>query len=233
MNTLLLRLSAPLQSWGSTSLYDNRETDYYPTKSGVIGMLAAALGRKRDADLSDLAQLQFGVRIDAPGKRLRDFQVTEMKERFGKNLKANVSNRIYLSDATFLVGFSSEDKKFLKELQTAVRNPKFTLFLGRRSCPPTIPLDEGIKNKDLYHALLEEPWLMENNEYIKKKIMGISPEMHLRIIIDDENHGNALTKDVPISFSPFKREYEYRSLKEMPPKVVTLNTKHDPMSELR
>ena len=42
--TLLLRLGAPLQSWGSESMYDRRETDMMPTKSGVIGMLAAALG---------------------------------------------------------------------------------------------------------------------------------------------------------------------------------------------
>ena len=62
--TLLLRLSAPLQSWGSESVYDNRETDYMPTKSGVTGMLAAALGRKRGEPLDDLSRLRFGVRVD-------------------------------------------------------------------------------------------------------------------------------------------------------------------------
>ena len=61
--TLLLRLSAPLQSWGSESVYDNRETDDMPTKSGVIGMLAAALGRKRSDSLEDLVKLKFGVRF--------------------------------------------------------------------------------------------------------------------------------------------------------------------------
>ena len=54
MYTLLLRLSGPLQSWGSDSLYDNRNTDYYPTKSGVIGLIAAALGLKREDSLEKL-----------------------------------------------------------------------------------------------------------------------------------------------------------------------------------
>ena len=72
--TLLLRLSAPLQSWGSGSFYDRRETDYMPTKSGIIGMLAAALGRKRNESLDDLAELNFGVRIDLPGTKLRRWE---------------------------------------------------------------------------------------------------------------------------------------------------------------
>lgn len=61
MYTLLLRLSAPLQSWGSGSMYDSRDTDYMPTKSGVLGMLAAALGRKRDESLEDLQKLKFEI----------------------------------------------------------------------------------------------------------------------------------------------------------------------------
>ena len=68
MYTLLLRLSGPLQSWGSDSLYDNRGTDYFPTKSGVIGLIAAALGLKRGASLEELNSLQFGVRIDCQGE---------------------------------------------------------------------------------------------------------------------------------------------------------------------
>ena len=62
MATLLLRLAAPLQSWGSSSKFEIRATEKMPTKSGVVGMLAAALGWKRDADLSSLSKLKFGVR---------------------------------------------------------------------------------------------------------------------------------------------------------------------------
>ena len=73
MATLLLRLAAPLQSWGSSSKFEIRATEKMPTKSGVVGMLAAALGWKRDADLSSLSKLKFGVRADREGEEITDF----------------------------------------------------------------------------------------------------------------------------------------------------------------
>lgn len=229
--TLLLRLSAPLQSWGSESVYDNRETDYMPTKSGVIGMLAAALGRKRDDSLEDLAKLEFGVRVDQQGMRLNDFQITQM----GGKLNANLSNRVYLSDAIFLAGLSCKDAGFLEELEDALRHPRFTVFLGRRSCPPTQPLVLGIRNCCLYQSLLEEDWLVP--DWRRKALFRFSDKLHLRIVMDDVQ-GSAIKRDVPISFSPFRREYGYRYMKEMPGKIVaktqfSVSTEHDPMMELR
>ena len=64
MPTLLLKFNAPLQAWGTSLKLKNHETDIYPSKSGVVGMIASAMGRRRDADISDLAKLKFGVRID-------------------------------------------------------------------------------------------------------------------------------------------------------------------------
>lgn len=231
MHTLLLRLSAPLQSWGSESVYDNRETDYFPTKSGVIGMLAAAIGRKRNEPLADLAALEFGIRIDQQGTRLNDFQVTRM----GGKLNANLSNRVYLSDAIFLVGLSSENAGFLAELEEALKHPKFAVFLGRRSCPPTLPLVLGIREGGLYQSLLNEEWLVP--DWQRKALLRFSRERSLRIVMDDAQ-GGAIKKDVPVSFSPFKREYRYRYLKELPGKIVGIgecqgSTEHDPMMELR
>lgn len=229
--TLLLRLSAPLQSWGSESVYDNRETDYMPTKSGVIGMLAAALGRKRDDALEDLAKLEFGVRIDKQGTRLNDFQITEM----GEKLNANLSNKVYLSDAIFLVGLSCENVEFLKDLENALKHPRFAVFLGRRSCPPTQPLVLGIRDSDLYLSLLEEEWLVP--DWRRKSLFRFSDKLHLRIVTDNVQ-GGTVKKDVPVSFSPFRREYRYRYMKEMPGKTVAkdqclVSTDHDPMMELR
>ncbi len=69
MSTLLLRLAAPLQSWGIDSKFDIRRTGREPSKSGVIGLICAALGIKRDDDemVSQLATLLFGVRVDKEG----------------------------------------------------------------------------------------------------------------------------------------------------------------------
>lgn len=231
MYTLLLRLSAPLQSWGSESVYDNRETDYMPTKSGVIGMLAAALGRKRDDPLEDLAKLEFGVRVDQQGTRLNDFQITQM----GGKLNANLSNKVYLSDAVFLAGLSCEDERFLKDLEDALKHPRFAVFLGRRSCPPTQPLVLGIRTGGLYQSLLKEDWLVP--DWRRRSLFRFSDQLLLRIVLDDVQ-GGAIKKDVPVSFSPFRREYGYRYLKEMPGKTVEkgqclVSTEHDPMMELR
>lgn len=230
MKTLLLRLNAPMQSWGSGSLYDQRETDDMPTKSGVIGLLAAAFGRSRGDSVDDLIKLKFGVRIDAPGTRMADFQVTHM----GGKLYPNTSKHFYLCDATFLVGFSTEDEEQLRMICNACNSPKFSLFLGRRSCPPTFPLNLGIRDKELYQALLDEPWQI--SDWNKKAFGRYNDKTLLRIVIDDED-GKAIKKDVPVSYSPFKREYGFRTYAEKEPKVITREvndiTLHDPMLELR
>ncbi|MFE6187650.1 type I-E CRISPR-associated protein Cas5/CasD [Streptomyces sp. NPDC056465] len=72
---LLVRLAAPLQSWGVVSRFSRRDTQPRPTKSGVIGLCAAALGLDRSDDLGKLAKVRFGVRADQPGTPLRDYHV--------------------------------------------------------------------------------------------------------------------------------------------------------------
>ena len=220
-----------MQSWGSESMYDNRETDSMPTKSGVIGIIAAALGMKRNENLEELQSLGFGVRIDLQGIKLNDFQITEM----GGKLNSNLSNRAYLSDAIFLAGLESADVEFLKKIEDALKHPKYSVFLGRRSCPPTQPLVLGIRNSELYPSLLDENWLVP--EWRQESLFRYTDNLYLRIIMDSIQ-GSSVKKDVPLSFSPFKREYGYRYVKEMPGKVVTkesfsVPTEHDPMLELR
>ena len=73
MSTLLLRLAGPMQSWGTQSRHSLRDTGQEPSKSGVIGLVAAALGRPRDRDISDLAGLRMGVRVDHEGRVSKDF----------------------------------------------------------------------------------------------------------------------------------------------------------------
>lgn len=229
--TLLLRFSAPLQSWGADSIYDRRDTDNLPTKSGVIGILAAALGRKRDEALDDLSELKFGVRVDLPGTKSEDFQITNM----GAKLNANLSKRAYLSDAVFLAGLACEDIAFLQTLENALKHPKYALFLGRKSCPPTQPFVLGIREKDLESALRDEEWLVP--EWRRRALFRFTEEIFLRIVIDGSDK-DAIKKDVPVSFSPFERAYRYRYIREISPKKVakeniSVSTQHDPMMELR
>ena len=133
MSTLLLRLAAPLQAWGINSKFDIRKTEREPSKSGVVGLLAAALGRRRDESLDDLTALTFGIRSDKEGELLKDFHMVLKDKK-----TSYVTTRYYLADAIFLVGLESQDETFLKTLDQALQAPVFPLFLGRRSPFPLI-----------------------------------------------------------------------------------------------
>ena len=116
MATLLLRLAAPLQSWGSDSKFETRKTDREPTKSGVVGLLAAALGLRRDdtEGLARLNGLRFAVRADQEGSLLVDFHTAKSRDT------SYVTYRHYLQDAVFLAGLESGDEALLRELEAAL-----------------------------------------------------------------------------------------------------------------
>ena len=187
MSTLLLRMDAPIQSWGTTLKLKNHETDTRPSKSGVIGMIASAMGRSRDDDITDLASLRFGVRIDRQGFVMDDFQVSEVSSKEKK-----IGHRKYLSDACFTCGIEA-DEAMLKEIEFALRHPANALFLGRRGCPVTADLVQGIVPEGIPEALL---------------LKGIRNEK--TIFFDSAEGFGSAVKDVPISFSPYDRKYGYR-----------------------
>lgn len=150
-NTLFLRLEGPMQAWGNQeSKFVIRRTAEAPTKSGVIGMLCAALGvSRREAAiewLPKLSELRMGVRIDAPGIRWWDYHTVgagmQMRTAEGKTKPgAMLTRREYLCDASFLVALQG-DPSVIAELAAAMRTPKWTLHLGRKCCPPSRPLLE-------------------------------------------------------------------------------------------
>lgn len=164
--TLRIRLVGPMQSWGTRSRFDLRDTERAPSKSGVIGLVAAALGRDRATNVRDLAALRFGVRTDRPGILMRDYH-TAMNV-IGSDLKrvqeTAVTRRDYLADAAFLVGLEGSDQAFLQHLEAALCSPHWPLSLGRRSFPPSLPVafcgsDDtvGIVDVPLEQALVECP----------------------------------------------------------------------------
>lgn len=217
MSTLLLRLAAPMQSWGVDSKFDTRLTEREPTKSGVIGLLGAALGIRRDdaESLKELSALKFGVRVDKEGKLLHDFHTAHSEK------SAYVTHRYYLCDAIFLCGIESGDEDFLKRCEYALKHPVYPLFLGRRSCPPNLPIVKGIRRSNLEDSLLNEPFDDNNSN------------ASFRIVIDAEksDSGVAIAKDIPVSFSSLKREFGYRKYRE---NIITrdVQTGHDPFAEL-
>jgi len=166
MPTLLLRLAGPMQSWGTTSRFDQRDTGKEPSKSGVIGLLASALGIDRESwceDLQALAALNIGVRHDRPGVLKRDYQTAQhiiSADRL-KIHETAVTARDYLADAVFLVGLEGPDRSLLERAHAALQNPVWPLALGRKSYVPAEPvwLEDGVLDAPLLPALAAQPWL--------------------------------------------------------------------------
>ncbi len=226
MATLLLRLAAPLQSWGADSKFETRKTNREPTKSGVLGLVAAALGLRRDDEegLARLARLRFGVRVDREGDLLVDFHMARHP-----TVKANawVTYRHYLCDAVFLAGLESDDRAWLGEIEAALRRPVYPPFLGRRSCPPTLPLCLGLREAGLEAALRAEPRLVALRR-------GESDTFRLVIDATPGEPGVPM-RDLPLSFSPFQRRFGFRPARETfvkAPKDSETETAHDPFVEL-
>ena len=150
MPTLLLRLAGPFQSWGVQSRFTIRDTLLEPSKSGVIGLLCAALGRPRSHPLEDLNQLRLGVRVDREGVLKMDYHtaggVHRRGEKYGVALadgsgtRTVTSQRYYLADADFLVGLEGVDEPFLRVLDQALARPRWPLYLGRKSFVPGAPV---------------------------------------------------------------------------------------------
>lgn len=209
VNTLLLRFAGPMQSWGDSSKFSRRDTRREPTKSGVVGFVAAALGRRRTDAIDDIAALSYGVRIDQNGVLLRDFHTARNESQ------AFVSERYYLADAVFLVGLSG-DRALLEQVEQAIRSPLFPLFLGRRSCPPEGRVSLGLRELDLLEALRAEPWL------------GTTPKKPKRLEIVCDGQTGSLSHDHPISFSQTKRTYALRSTM----RTEVIFPDHDPMAIL-
>ncbi|MGW2039474.1 type I-E CRISPR-associated protein Cas5/CasD [Streptomyces virginiae] len=207
-SVLALRLAGPLQSWGASARFARRTTESAPTKSGVIGLLAAALGRDRTADLTDLAALRFAVRIDQPGTRLRDFQTAHHADT---EKAMPVSERFYLADAVFVAAIAGHDA-MIRALHAAVQTPVYLPYLGRRSCPPQGPLDLGLRNiDDPVEALKAEKWqasdwYREQRRHDRTITLTILGEGTADSRLSDT------LKDQPISFDPRHRRYALRSV---------------------
>lgn len=158
---LLFRLAGPMAAWGDITVGERRSIWGEPSKSAVLGLIAASQGARRDEDdRHDALEtgLGFAVRIDAPGRPLRDYHTAqapkvrrnlswrtrrdELADR--ENLNTVLSERLYRLEARATVALWRKAGDLdLNALAEALRRPRFTLSLGRKACPlgePAWPL---------------------------------------------------------------------------------------------
>ena len=220
MHTLLIPLAGPMQAWGSRSRFDDRDTHLEPTKSGVLGLVCAALGRDRAESIADLEALLFGVRVEKPGRVRTDYQTAQGVARAGGGSLATVtSRRHYLADARFLVGLAGSDLALLQQIEEALKHPRWCLSLGRKgfplALPPYLPSGSIRQNIDLEPTLRREPWFAAYPHE--------PPPKTLRLALEDPTGEAALT-DQPLSYS--ERRFGLRqihfSAEDVPPPTGTV-----------
>ncbi len=164
-NTLFLRLAGPMQSWGTSSRFQLRRTDTYPSKSGVLGLLLCAKGVRREdsaEELKRLASLTMGVRVDRRGSLAWDYHTAGGGHAHGPQRAIGIrsadgrikrtastheyetllSRRQYLWDASFLVALHG-DPTVIGDYVRWLNDPVWPVFLGRKCCVPAEPVFAG------------------------------------------------------------------------------------------
>lgn len=199
--TLLLRFDGPMQSW-SVAGFADRPTLPFPTKSGIIGLLANAHGRQRSESIDDLAALTTGVRADEKGCPLTDFQIAGQDGWRSADGKLHTDTRKirrkgYLTDAVFTAALSGP-ASVIERCASAVQRPARPLFLGRRCCPPAAPVLIGVSELTVLDALRTVPY------------QGHRPDSPARYLAALDTDAGELWDDAPVSFATGHREHRPR-----------------------
>jgi CRISPR system Cascade subunit CasD len=198
-----------MQSWGTRSRFQERDTEREPTKSGIIGLICAALGRDRSEPLNDLTSLKMGVRVDREGLVQSDFHTAlDVIYADGSAKGTQLSRRAYLADAAFLVGLEGENRELLETVFGKLKNPVWPIFLGRKSFlpSPSVYLNDGFKEMTLIEALTQYPPIAPKNRQ--------KPSEKWRIVLEtnDSNTGDSRW-DQPASFDFEHRKFHQRFVK--------------------
>jgi CRISPR system Cascade subunit CasD len=224
--SIALLLDAPMQSWGFASRFTRRTTTLHPTRSGVIGLIAAAMGiDKSDAGepekIAQFSKLQVTVvsvpRQDQRGRdrliqRLDDYHtVTGIRRASGKVEKdaTVLTSRHYLLDARFGVLLDG-DAPLLEEIHRAIANPKWGIWFGRKCCLPASPIlasKVGDRN-DVWKTLLQKIGYPENH--------SIEHFDHVVEVAAGESGAESI-EDIPVGFGrPIGERHAPRWIRRIP-----------------
>ncbi|MEQ8457569.1 MAG: type I-E CRISPR-associated protein Cas5/CasD [Sandaracinaceae bacterium] len=183
MRALLLRLDAPLMSFGGVIVDQHGFTESFPTKSMLTGLCANALGyERRDAERhQDLqGRLEYAARQDREPERMEDYHTVDLgqphlldrswttrgapeERRGGAEARrgTHIRYRHYLADGVYTVALTlrgADTTPTLDELAQALCVPARPLSLGRRPCVPSAPVLLGERQgPDLLAILGIEP----------------------------------------------------------------------------
>jgi len=211
--SVLLRLEGPLQSWGTRSRFPERDTETEPSKSGVLGLVGAALGMSRDDTmlLEQIAACRMVVRVDREGTLLRDYHTVGGGMFRGEphsvfDAGTVLTSRHYLQGASFIAALGYEDAKFATRVDEALGAPKWPLALGRRACAPSLPVRAGLVTAPPEEAVRQALWPSARR-----------PDGRVRLVVESDPHelGAQARQDQPLSFRLHDRHYARRFVRTM------------------
>ena len=237
-------LDGPMQSWGSSSRFTRRETEAFPTKSALIGLLSAAAGIDKHAPdeaekLAPFSALRLTVyRLPrAAGRlvgRLSDFHTVgggydarasafdkmsiPRKASGGASANAVITHRTYLNEARFIAAFEG-DAETISNAIRHLENPVWGVWFGRKTCLPAMPLSPvaGADSQGAFSTLIGR--IREWEDITHRQ--SFSPELTLTDLerweepaADRTQPGDFYLHDQPISFG--QREFHSRPLRKIP-----------------
>lgn len=223
MFSVLLRFTAPLQSWNAEQNPELLASSPVPTFSGIVGMVANAMGRYRSEPILDLAALGYAARVDRAGDLVTEFHTQQwMKMSYSdgtvfsdlsapdrraalvaEHATTQVKESVLLSDAAFTVALSTGDAELAESIAAAVDSPARPLYLGKTFFPIGSLLRTG-----------EETFLPT------VEVVGADGESALADGAGSAIHRTAnpgeipdySVRDFPVSFTPGRRKYLSRDV---------------------
>ncbi|MGL6195563.1 MAG: type I-E CRISPR-associated protein Cas5/CasD [Thermoguttaceae bacterium] len=217
---LALYFDAPMQSWGGSSRFERRASLAHPTRSGVTGIICAALGIERN-DNAFLLRMR-SVKMDMyvlPRKissASNEFFMTRSvdyhtvgggyneknpAERMhiprqaadGRPKGTALTYREYLHDICFGVILTADDSELLEKIEKGLHDPVWGVWLGRKCCIPCSRICEGF---------------FESKEKALQKLCGLAgcdkPSLEITDAVSFEE-GDETIFDIPITFERSKR----------------------------
>jgi len=226
-NTFLgLWLDGPMQSWGHMSRFQRRTTGLFPSKSGVIGLIAAAMGVDaryfpNDLKSREMAESAIGklatLRMTAVAfprksgvRRLEDYHtvLSTRQASGGINSDAVLTRREYLLDIRFGIILSPTVKTgpcLCDQIVEALNNPRWGLWLGRKTCIPATPvLAIGFP-----FVNYEEVWQSLLKHAGEEQTQSIGEFDREEEIIDADSNATDTRADQPSVFGPTNQERRF------------------------
>lgn len=231
MKHLALYLRAPLQSWGASSKFGDRGTLDAPTRSGLLGLLAAACGIDKNDEVRDREWLAHAARLSMTvlsfrrGDRATDYHTVGARydkddpwqKRMipttpdGKPRGTDVTHRDYLADSVFGAVLSGDDA-LVGEMAAGLADPVWGVWLGRKSCIPTEPVLAGVFDSEDAARDALAGRLRDSLERGGGKVAGKDGEgMAFSVFEATAGEEDETLLDIPVSFG--RREFHARRVR--------------------